>query len=381
MASGPGVCWPSWWALAVGRTSWRRLWLQIACWSPRNSYDWRTKQKPSATLRQKRLVLCYEWSGAGFCAFFSPFFPHVLTQAQWQAYEHLHTIEVLFKDRGIFAGDQTYTQKTCANLASIGAIRYQEGKSERVGAIPQGSMEELYPVCRTIADVHSAFFAAHFPGFEQMNAYSAFDLETTLTWEQRRELMNIVASQEKVPPEDLWTLSSKTLAVCFFAIYLLHIYTLTVVFFGALNQEATRWWNRFCGWALFGAICPGSVLLQKSRHRPRKGQARWPGKCGLSTVRQKCGCVAPSPARPGAARPHCTPSSLQGHPEILDDTHRHSDRWAVARGGTTSWNQVTVKSFGELRAGDIRETELSMFYWPEVRPCLQPRWVASWPGG
>lgn len=139
----------------------------------------------------------------------------------------MHTIEVLFKDRGIFAGDQTYTQKTCANLASIGAIRYQEGKSERVGAIPQGSMEELYPVCRTIADVHSAFFAAHFPGFEQMNAYSAFDLETTLTWEQRRELMNIVASQEKVPPEDLWTLSSKTLAVCiFFAIYLLHVYIL-----------------------------------------------------------------------------------------------------------------------------------------------------------
>ena len=79
-------------------------------------------------------------------------------------------------------------------------------------------------MCRTIADLHSAFFAAQFPGFEQMNAYSAFDLEKTLTWEQRRELMNIVASQEKVPQEDLWTLNSKTLAVFFFAIYLLHVY-------------------------------------------------------------------------------------------------------------------------------------------------------------
>ncbi|CAE7759380.1 unnamed protein product, partial [Symbiodinium necroappetens] len=131
----------------------------------------------------------------------------VLLKAR-EAMETKQTLKLLFKDEGIFhaaAGD-TLLQKALAGLHSLGPLRWSEGSREVVASVEHPDVNVLKDFSRSLYDLMSASFEAFFPNHDHVNAFAALDLEAGLTWPERKNLVEVLASHEKVCKTQLWPL-------------------------------------------------------------------------------------------------------------------------------------------------------------------------------
>ena len=67
-------------------------------------------------------------------------------------------------------------------------------------------MNVLKDFSRSLYDLMSASFEAFFPNHDHVNAFAALDLEAGLTWPDRKNLVEVLASYEKVCKTQLWPL-------------------------------------------------------------------------------------------------------------------------------------------------------------------------------
>ncbi|CAE7948966.1 unnamed protein product [Symbiodinium sp. KB8] len=127
----------------------------------------------------------------------------VLLKAR-EAMETKQTLKLLFKDEGIFhaaAGD-TLLQKALAGLHSLGPLRWFEGSREVVASVEHPDVNVLKDFSRSLYDLMSASFEAFFPNHDHVNAFAALDLEAGLTWPERKNLVEVLASHEKLAGSD-----------------------------------------------------------------------------------------------------------------------------------------------------------------------------------
>ena len=118
----------------------------------------------------------------------------------------LREVKILFKDQAILhdTSGATLTAMTLKNLASLGHLTYLQGRSEVPFAIPQGQVEDLRPITTEIHELFQAFFATHFPNFEEVNAFTALRLDAVLSWPQRRVMLGTIALTENMSADELW---------------------------------------------------------------------------------------------------------------------------------------------------------------------------------
>ena len=57
-----------------------------------------------------------------------------------------------------------------------------------------------------IHELCTTFFKTYFPGFEEINAFSALRLDRNMSFQHRRALLKTVAMLEKCDHEELWHL-------------------------------------------------------------------------------------------------------------------------------------------------------------------------------
>ena len=132
-----------------------------------------------------------------------------------QAHRILHDADVLFRQGGAFLSDAAglVTQKAIQALQKLKVIRYVVGfghaRKEQAASVPLPPLDQLFgpaeqQAAQDIFQVFKGFFEVNFPYYEIVNCYSCFDLEATLSWSQRKDLLAALAVHEGLAPEMCW---------------------------------------------------------------------------------------------------------------------------------------------------------------------------------
>ena len=138
---------------------------------------------------------------------------YVTVTVSQQVQETMHSIEVLFKDGGIFDQDvaaDTLFQKTKQKLRDMGVMTYWEGKHQRACSIPtEDDTEALTRTAHQVHELFRAFMKTYFPDYELVNAYACLRLDRKMSLQHRRKLLEGIAVLEGCSADELWIL------VCF----------------------------------------------------------------------------------------------------------------------------------------------------------------------
>ena len=125
---------------------------------------------------------------------------------------------MLFLKGGVFQSDATglVTQKALTILRNVGVVKYWSGngssRREIAATIPTPDLDGVLIDEATREDasrIYSAFksyFDVNFPMHELTNCFSCLNLEATLTWAQRRGLLNAMADHESLSSDECWLL-------------------------------------------------------------------------------------------------------------------------------------------------------------------------------
>ena len=126
----------------------------------------------------------------------------------WEVHQALHEIRVLFLEDGILAAaaKDTLTGKASKLTQDLGTFLFWDAGRPVSGLLSRPNVEELRAHGKTIFALVEQFAATHFPAFEHVNSFAAFDLEADLPWSHRKQLVLSLAVQENLPKEDVWYL-------------------------------------------------------------------------------------------------------------------------------------------------------------------------------
>lgn len=115
---------------------------------------------------------------------------------------------MLFLEDGILAAvaKDTLTGKAFKLVRELGTFVFWDSGRRVSGILSHPNEEELRLHGKTIFQLVDQFAQTHFPAFEHVNAFAAFDLEADLPWTHRKQLVFSVAVQEGLRPETLWCL-------------------------------------------------------------------------------------------------------------------------------------------------------------------------------
>ena len=126
-----------------------------------------------------------------------------------QAQQTLHSLHLLLQEQGVFvqeAAGNLLTQKMLKYVKEAAPVEWMEGPRQVVGTFTSPDEAALEAHAKTIYELAESGIHAMFPAHEHVNAYSALNLQATLTWPQRKDLVHALAAQEGVPKEDVWLL-------------------------------------------------------------------------------------------------------------------------------------------------------------------------------